>query len=246
MTEKILKQIHGGEQGAFAKYRELHVGRAGFAYLVRYELCMLLLKNLPGMLGLFLRKVFYRGLFKRAGKGVLIGAGVALRCPLSIDLGDHVVLDDGCVLDAKGTDNAGITVGSDVFVSRNAIIACKGGSIALGSRVSIGPNCVLQSVGPAALRIGDGVMVASNCHLIACGDYRIERTDVPMMEQGVEPGLGIEIERDVWLGSSVVVLDGARIREGAVIGAMSLVRGEIPPRTVAVGRPAVVRRERGK
>ena len=122
----------------------------------------------------------------------------------------------------------------------------KGGSIALGSRVSIGPNCVLQSVGPAALRIGDGVMVASNCHLIACGDYRIERTDVPMMEQGVEPGLGIEIERDVWLGSSVVVLDGARIREGAVIGAMSLVRGEIPPRTVAVGRPAVVRRERGK
>jgi len=67
-----------------------------------------------------------------------------------------------------------------------------------------------------------------------------------MMEQGVDPGLGIEIERDVWLGSSVVVLDGARIREGAVIGAMSLVRGEIPPRTVAVGRPAVVRRERGK
>ena len=34
-----------------SRYRELTVGAAGWGYLVRYELCMLLFRNLPGALG---------------------------------------------------------------------------------------------------------------------------------------------------------------------------------------------------
>lgn len=48
---------------------------------------------------------------------------------------------------------------------------------------------------------------------------------------------GIVIDDDVWLGAGVVVLDGARIGKGAVVGAMSLVRGDIPPFGIFVGNP---------
>jgi lipopolysaccharide O-acetyltransferase len=51
------------------------------------------------------------------------------------------------------------------------------------------------------------------------------------------------IGRNVWLGDSVAVLAGARIGDGAVIGANSVVTGHIPAETIAVGAPArVVRR----
>jgi len=46
-----------------------------------------------------------------------------------------------------------------------------------------------------------------------------------------------------WLGHGVVVLPGARIGRHVVVGANSVVTGEIPDRSVAVGAPArVVRR----
>ena len=46
-----------------------------------------------------------------------------------------------------------------------------------------------------------------------------------------------------WLGHGTIVLPGARIGEHVVIGAGSVVTGEIPDRSVAVGNPArVIRR----
>jgi acetyltransferase-like isoleucine patch superfamily enzyme len=41
------------------------------------------------------------------------------------------------------------------------------------------------------------------------------------------------------------VLDGAILRRGCVVGAGSVVRGEIPPYAVCVGAPARVIRYRG-
>ncbi len=49
---------------------------------------------------------------------------------------------------------------------------------------------------------------------------------------------------DVWIGQNVTVLPGARIGDGAIIGADSVVAGEIPPYAVAVGNPCRVRRRR--
>ena len=141
MTEKMLKQLYTGRQGALGKYRDIQAGKAGSAFLVRLELCMLLFKNLPGLPGLALRRFFYRGLFKSMGRNVIIGAGVTLRNPRNIALGDNVVLDDYCVLDAKGGECAGIEIGNDVFISRNVILSCKDGGIAIGSNITIGDSC---------------------------------------------------------------------------------------------------------
>jgi len=48
----------------------------------------------------------------------------------------------------------------------------------------------------------------------------------------------IVIGNDVWIGVNAVFLGGAEVLDGAVIGAYSVVAGNIPPYTVAVGNPA--------
>jgi acetyltransferase-like isoleucine patch superfamily enzyme len=48
----------------------------------------------------------------------------------------------------------------------------------------------------------------------------------------------------VWLGQDVILMPGAKVGAGSVIGARSIVTGTIPARSVAVGAPAkVVRRD---
>ena len=45
------------------------------------------------------------------------------------------------------------------------------------------------------------------------------------------------VGNDVWIGQDVTVLPGVHIGDGAIIGANSVVAGNIPPYTVAVGIP---------
>ena len=56
----------------------------------------------------------------------------------------------------------------------------------------------------------------------------------------------IRIEDDCWLGINSVVLPGATIGKGAIIGANSVVTNDIPPYSVAVGAPARVIKQRLK
>lgn len=54
---------------------------------------------------------------------------------------------------------------------------------------------------------------------------------------------GIIIEEDVWLGANVVVMPGITIGKGAIIGANSVVTKDIPPYSVAVGAPAIIKKK---
>ncbi len=51
---------------------------------------------------------------------------------------------------------------------------------------------------------------------------------------------GIKIEDDVWIGANSVILDGALIRRGAVVGASSLVMAELEPYSINAGVPAKI------
>ena len=52
------------------------------------------------------------------------------------------------------------------------------------------------------------------------------------------------IGNDVWIGQHVTFLPGARVGDGAIIGANSVVAGHIPPYAVAAGNPCRVVRMR--
>ena len=56
------------------------------------------------------RKVCYPWLLGACGRNVVFGQNVVLRHPHKIRIGDNVVIDDHCLLDAKGESNGGITM----------------------------------------------------------------------------------------------------------------------------------------
>ena len=227
------------------KYRSIRVGEAGWLALFWLELVTILFGHLPGAPGLFLRSRLYRPLFKSMGRGVLIGTGVVIRNPGRIELGDHVVLDDYCVLDAKGDgEGKGIQIGSRSFISRNVILGCKNGRISIGEGVSIGPFSTIHAVEESAVSIGRDVVIAAYTYLIGAPNYKTRLGEVPMAKQGFEPSLGVRVGNDVWIGAAAVVCDGATISDGAIVGAQSLVRGTLPPQSISYGSPATVRGQR--
>jgi len=54
----------------------------------------------------------------------------------------------------------------------------------------------------------------------------------------------IALEDDTWIAADSLVVPGAIVREGGVVGARSLVEGELPRWTVSAGEPAIPRRPR--
>jgi acetyltransferase-like isoleucine patch superfamily enzyme len=66
-----------------------------------------------------------------------------------------------------------------------------------------------------------------------------------MLEQGLYSKGPVVIGDDVWLGAGVIVLDGANIGTGAIVGAGSVVTKNLPNYAIAVGAPAVIKKYRG-
>jgi lipopolysaccharide O-acetyltransferase len=115
-------------------------------------------------------------------------------------------------------------------------------------KVSIGTHvCISRGVHIAAthfVEIGENVLIGSKVIITDHnhGQYSREHTS-PIIAPALRPlhhNRRVVIGRNVWLSDGVVVTPGSSIGEGAVIGANSVVRGNIPPFTIAVGVPAKV------
>jgi len=222
------------EGGARAKYSSLIVGVPGWAALIKYELVVMLSQWVPGALGLALRKFLYPILLGNCGRNVVFGQGVVLRHPNKIHIGDNVVIDDNCLLDAKGDVNQGIRIGSGVFVGRNSILSCKNGDITLADGVNIGFNCEVFSAG--TVTIGKDTLLAAYAYLIG-GDHDFSDKTVAVNTQP-RRAAGITVGSGVWIGAGAKVLDGVQIGDRGIIGAGAVVRSSVPEGATAVGVPA--------
>jgi len=229
-------QLFEAGRSSRQKYSALIVGRPGLAALIRHELVVTIAQARAGALGLVLRKRLYPWLLGSCGRNVVFGQNVVLRCPHKIHIGDNVVIDDNCLLDAKGESNRGISIGNRVFVGRNTILSCKNGDIELADGANIGFNCELFSA--SRVHIGENVLIAAYAYVIG-GDHDFSTPDVAVLAQG-RKSVGVHIGDGAWLGAGAKVLDGVSVGAGAVIGAGAVVRVSVPERAVAVGVPARV------
>ena len=98
--------------------------------------------------------------------------------------------------------------------------------------------------GEGGLTIGDYVLIGPNVCILSAGH---EYTDMErfIVEQPLTYGR-IQIERDVWIGASSVILPGVKIGQGAVIGAGSVISKNVPPNAVVVGNPGRIIKYRNK
>ena len=236
MIPRAQDQLFDRRSSPREKYAQLVVGRPGWAALLKHELVTLASQSVPGALGLALRQLLYPSLLGSCGRGVVFGQNVVVRHPGKIRIGNDVVIDDNCLLDAKGTSNAGITIGNGVFIGRNTILSCKNGSIQLEDGANVGFNCELFSA--SQVRVGRDTLIAAYCYVIG-GDHDFSDPSAPVVDQ-VRRSAGVSIGAGAWLGAGATILDGVTIGDRAVIGAGAVVRESIPPGAIAVGVPARV------
>jgi acetyltransferase-like isoleucine patch superfamily enzyme len=233
---KAEEQLFAAGTSSRAKYAALVVGRPGWGALLKHELVTIVAQARTGAVGLAVRRLMYPWLLGSCGRNVVFGQNVVLRHPHKIHIGDNVLVDDNCLLDAKGGTNRGIRIGSGVFIGRNTILSCKNGDIDLADGVNIGFNCELFSA--SRVVVGKDVLIAAYSYVIG-GGHDFSKPSAAVLAQS-RTSAGVSIGDGAWLGAAVKVLDGVAIGAHAVIGAGAVVREDIAPHAIAVGVPARV------
>jgi acetyltransferase-like isoleucine patch superfamily enzyme len=174
-----------------------------------------------------------RSSFERFGPRSRVSLPTQLHGTERIAVGDHVYLGPGCWLLTHELDG---TAGE--APSRNGL--ARGGHIEIGDRTSIAGYCVLSAA--VRVSIGRGVLFARNVY-VADHRHGFAQANLPILDQPLEDLRPVVVEDDAWLGQNVVLLPGVTVGRGAVVGANSVIREDVPPRSVAVGSPGrVVRR----
>ena len=112
--------------------------------------------------------------------------------------------------------------------------------IEIGENVEINDDVHIGAV--EKIVIGDNVLIASKVYISDHnhGSYKGEEQDSPMSMPKKRKiySSPIKIERNVWIGEFVSILQGVTVGEGSIIGTMSVVTKDIPPYTIVVGSPA--------
>lgn len=111
-----------------------------------------------------------------------------------------------------------------------------------GARIVIGSSVGMSGTTICAARsviIGDRVLFGADV-MVADTDFHpvdeVPRVGRPIPTPGEHDG--VHIGCDVFVGARSIILKGTTIGDGAVIGAGSVVAGDVPARTVVAGAPA--------
>ena len=133
--------------------------------------------------------------------------------------GSRIIIEEGVYIDAfvkiKPTGGMGdVRIGKNSYINSGVVIYSGNG-----------------------VQIGEQVLIAANCTLAAV-NHEFRSRHCKIIEQRFQPSKGgIIIEDDVWVGANSVILDGAILCKGCVVGANSLVRDRLEPYSINVGNP---------
>lgn len=130
-----------------------------------------------------------------------------------------------------------IVIGVGAMIDAFVKIKPSGGSgdVLIGARSYINSGCVIYSGN--GVTIGEDVLVAANC-TFAPVNHEFRSRALKIVEQRFQASRGgIVVEDDVWIGANCVLLDGALVRRGCVIGAGSVVKGELEAYGIYAGTP---------
>jgi len=158
--------------------------------------------------------------FRSLGRGVQVSDGARFYGADRIDLGDHCRIDDF------------------------ALISAGEGGIEMGRHVHIACYCSLQ--GEGSILIEDFAGVSSRSMILSSTDdftgVAMTGPTLPRDVRAVETA-AVRLERHALVGAASVILPGVTLGVGSAVGALSLVREDVPAFTIVAGAPA---REIGK
>ena len=162
------------------------------------------------------------------GKAFAAGRGYTIRGERYMHIGDNFTAGKNMILtvyDAYHGQPTGFSpklmIGNNVSFMDNCAISCI-------NRIEIGDGCLF----------GGNVFITDNFH----GNSTKAELSVPPQQRKLSSKGPVIIGSNVWIGRNVCIMPGVTIGDGAVIGANAVVTKDIPPETIAVGVPAIVKR----
>lgn len=158
--------------------------------------------------------------FKSVGQSVLISRKASIYSPERISIGNNVRIDDFCILSGQ------ITIKNNIHIAAYCALY-GGGGIIMEDNSGLSPRCTLLS----ATDDFSGEYLVGAC--------------VDDMYRHIIKGT-IVLKNFVQIGSGTMVLPNVEIGEGAAVGAMSLVKKNLPEWSICFGIPAQKYKDRKK
>ena len=149
---------------------------------------------------------------------------------IDIRNGGKVVIADEVTINSE---NRGYHL--NMYTSTKLYADLHGAIITIGEKSRIHGSCLHAF---SSISIGKRCLIAANCQIIDGNghDLSFDNVENRINTQGLAQP--ITIEDDVWIGANSIILPGVTIGKGSVIGAGSVVTGQIPPMVLAAGNPA--------
>ena len=153
------------------------------------------------------------------GARLRIGRGVATeRIPGRL----HFVLWPGAEVDVQEGAWLRTEVGETV------IIAFTGASMVIGPQAFLNGCHVSAKV---SVRVGRRVNVGVGTRIFDSDQHDMD-------ESRLEESAPVVLEDHAWIAADCLILKGVTVGEHSVVGARSVVTGDVPPHTLALGSPA--------
>jgi len=113
-----------------------------------------------------------------------------------------------------------------------------------GGEVEVGDFCTIVG---AIIRTDQRVVIedyAFIAHEVVLADHGAylppAASTQPEMSILERPPVSIAVRRNAWIGTRAILLGGADIGEGAIVGAAAVVNFQVPPLAIVAGNPAAV------
>ena len=161
--------------------------------------------------------LYYRLFFKKLGSRSVLSKPLLLYNTERVMVGKNVLIRKGLrmeVLDRPDGRLASILIGDNVNIEQNCHVICQN-KITIGKNVSITGGCaIVDTTHPYSVDNGKtGSIVEFNDDEVNIGD-------------------------NVFIGYGSIILPGTSIGSHSYIGAMSVVKGKFPERSLVYGSPA--------
>jgi len=159
--------------------------------------------------------------FKKLGKNVKISDKASIYNPELMELGDHLRIDDFCVVS---------------------------GNVVFGRFIHLTPMCLVAGGTPGIVMedfctLAYGVKIFSQSDDYSGGT--LVNSNIPKRFKN-EKFAAVHLRRQVIVGAGAVILPGVVVEEGCAVGAMALITRSTQPWGIYAGVPAVWLKERSR
>lgn len=200
---------------------------------------------------------------KESIKQLLCYANLKIRNSTRVARGSHLIVDSSakvfrCDIGIEHGDGNQIEIGEKTAIRRCKItIEGKGNTVRIGKGCNLrelhievlGHNCIIE-IEDGVKNTGAGKMSCQELGtVITIGENSLLAKGVSMLTsdghdiynkhgERINPPRNIIVEPHCWIGQDAMLLKGAHIGQGSIVGARAVVTGAIPPQAIAAGHPA--------